>query len=108
MSVKNMNGGIFDKYIAEADKPVLVIFQSNWCIYCKRLAPAIKDIAEMHAYDLTVGQVDIDLSTDLAKRENVQVVPTFVLYNHGKVLGSITAPDSRDKIEAFIHKHLDL
>ena len=53
-----------------------------------------------------VGQVNIDDHPDLAAREQIEVVPTLVLYHKGEALGSIVAPESRARIEEFLEDYL--
>ena len=49
-----------------------------------------------------IGQINIDEEQELAKKESIEVVPTLVLYRDGKSVGSMVAPESKTKIEAFI------
>ncbi len=85
------------------DKPVLVEFQAPWCVYCRRIAPAMK---RLRRQDLHVGSINIDDHPDLARQEGIEVVPTLVLYHRGEALGSIVAPDSLARIEEFIEDFL--
>lgn len=86
------------------DKPVLVDFQAPWCVYCRRIAPALEQIALKWADRLTVVQVDIDDEAQLADEQGVEVVPTLALYRGGERLGELIAPDSAEKIEAFLRE----
>lgn len=88
------------------EKPVLVEFHAPWCVYCRRIGPALKKVAEQHRERLTVGLVNIDDSPELARSEGIEVVPTLVLYHKGEALGSIVAPESRSRIEEFIEDFL--
>ena len=85
------------------DKPVLVEFQAPWCVYCRRLAPAL---ARLERQDVIVGSINIDDHPTLAQLEGIEVVPTLVLYHRGEALGSIVAPDSRARIEEFLEDFL--
>ena len=85
------------------DKPVLVEFQAPWCVYCRRLAPAL---ARLERQDVIVGSINIDDHPALAQLEGIEVVPTLVLYHRGEALGSIVAPDSRARIEEFLEDFL--
>ena len=85
---------------------MLVEFHAPWCVYCRRIGPALKKVAERHRERLTVGLVNIDDSPELARSEGIEVVPTLVLYHKGEALGSIVAPESRSRIEEFIEDFL--
>ena len=94
------------KEAMEGSKPVLIEYWAPWCVYCRRIAPAMKQLAERRA-DLLIGQVNIDDHPELAKREQIEVIPTLVLYEKGEALGSIVAPESRSRIEDFLADYLD-
>ena len=90
----------------ESGKPVLIEYWAPWCFYCRRIAPAMKQLADRRE-DLLVAQVNIDDHPDLAGREQIEVIPTLVLYQGGEALGSIVAPESRSRIEEFLADHLE-
>ena len=90
----------------EGSKPVLVEYWAPWCVYCRRIAPAMKQLADRRE-DLVVAQVNIDDHPALANREQIEVIPTLVLYEGGEALGSIVAPESRFRIEDFLEDYLD-
>ena len=104
MAMINMNTELFNK-MTEGEKPVLVEFWAPWCVYCRRITPALNKVAEQFAEELPVGQVNIDEEPQLAHRENIEVIPTLILYQKGQALGSIVAPESKAKIEAFIREN---
>lgn len=51
-------------------------------------------------------KVNIDEEPGLASREQVDTIPTLILYGGGQRLGSIVAPKSKAEIEAFIREAL--
>ena len=63
----------------------LVEFWAPWCVYCRRIAPAMEKVAA---------------------QEQIEVIPTLVLYRGGKALGSIVAPESKARIEEFVRETL--
>lgn len=95
----------FQKMIA-GDKPVLVDFSANWCGYCRRIDPAYDRIAQQYGDAMVVAKVNIDAEPALADKEQIEVVPTLVLYRGGEALGSIVAPESKAMIERFIQQTL--
>ena len=100
-----MNQKVFEEQVLAGNKPVLVEFWAPWCVYCRRIAPALEKLAQQQE-NLIVGQVNIDEEPLLANREHIEVIPTFVLYENGQALGSIVAPESKARIEEFIREML--
>ena len=105
MSILNMNAESYRKY-TQAEQPVLVEFSVPWCVYCRRLAPALESVAEEYRDTLVFGAVNIDDEPELAQSEKIEVVPTLLIYQNGQVLGSIVAPESRAQLVAFIEETL--
>ncbi len=101
----NLNREQFEKLILN-EKPVLVEFWAPWCVYCRRIAPVMEKIAEQYAQKLTVGFINIDEQPALAEKEQIEVIPTLVLYRKGQALGSVVAPESKAAVEEFIQKTL--
>lgn len=105
MSILNINGEIFNKRKTE-DKPMLVEFWAPWCVYCRRIAPAMEKVAEKYAETIDICQVNIDDEPQLAEQEKIEVVPTMIIYKGGQAVASIIAPDSKAKIEEFIDSNI--
>ena len=97
-----------EKYndLLKEEKPVLLEFWAPWCVYCRRIIPALEKVSQQQAENLIVGQVNIDEEPQLAAKEQIEVIPTLILYHKGKTVGSIVAPESRAKIEEFIENTL--
>ena len=55
----------------QGSKPVMVEFWTPWCVYCRRIIPALNKIAEQYRDILTVGKVNIDDEPQLADRKSV-------------------------------------
>lgn len=104
MKAIELNSSEFYEKIA-GEKPVLVDFWAPWCVYCRRIAPAYEKIAEQYGQELIVAKVNIDEVPDVALREQIEVIPTLVLYSGGKAQGFVVAPESKAKIEEFIEEH---
>ena len=100
-----MNEELFRSAMSEK-KPVMVEFSAPWCSYCRKIEPALKKIDQQYGEILTIGQVNIDNDPALAQAEQIELIPTFVIYRDGKALGSIVAPDSKAKIDAFIGEYV--
>lgn len=105
MAVLDMSAELFRRWTSE-EKPVLVEFWAPWCVYCRRIGPAFEKIAAENEGRLVVGRVNIDDEEPLADSEQIDVVPTLVLYQGGRRLGAVTAPGSKAAIDRFLEEHL--
>lgn len=106
MAAMNMNKEQFDQAMARGDA-ILVDFWAPWCSYCRRIDPAYDKVAAQYSDGLVVAKVNIDEEALLAHQENIEVIPTLVIYKGGKALGSIVAPESKAAIDAFIQETLN-
>ena len=108
MSVVNINKELFKQQVEDEKKVVLAEFWAPWCVYCRRIGPAYKKIAEEYGDKLVIGQINIDEEQELAVENDIEVVPSLILYKDGQAVGSIVAPESKGKIEEFIREHVEI
>lgn len=101
MAIRQINQQQFAESMQEG-KTVLVEFWAPWCVYCRRLAPAMDAAAQAWEGQLELVQLNIDEAPELAEQQGIQVVPTLVLYRDGRAVDSVTAPQSRREIDEFI------
>ena len=76
MAVININRNQFEEMV-HSGKTVLVEFSAPWCVYCRRLAPALESVAEEYKDTLIFTAVNIDDEPELAETEAIKVVPTL-------------------------------
>lgn len=107
MAAMNMNKNQFEEMI-RGEKPVLVDYWAPWCGYCRRIGPAYEKLADSYVESLIVAKVNIDEEALLAEQEEIEVIPTLVMYKNGQAIGSIVAPESKAMIEEFIRQTLNL
>ena len=104
MAAMNINAKQYEELVL-GSKPVLVDFWAPWCTYCRRINPALDKIADSRE-DVMIVKVNIDEEPELARQERIEVIPTLVVYKEGYDLGSIVAPESKARIEAFLAETL--
>ena len=106
MSVIQMNQDQFSNMVVNGTDAVLVEFWAPWCVYCRRIAPALEKVAQQYEGKVKVAQVNIDDEPVLAAQEQIEVIPTLIIYQNGQALGSIVAPESKARIDEFILENL--
>ena len=105
MAAINVNSEQFGVFMNES-KPMLVDYWAPWCSYCRRIAPAYEKIAQQYGEDMIIAKINIDDEPQLADAQQIEVIPTLVLYRDGKVLGFVVAPESKAQIDDFIRETL--
>ena len=103
-----MNEALFQRYALEGSEPVLVAFCASWCGYCRRILPGLKRLAQQKRGTLLVGVLDNDMEPELFRSEEIEVLPTLVLYRDGEVLGSFVGPESQERIEEFLRETISV
>ena len=105
MAALNIDQKRFEE-LAAGDKPVLVDYWAPWCGYCRRIGPAYDKAAEQFAEQVELVKVNIDEEPRLAAAEQIEVIPTLVLYRQGRAVASVVAPESKAAIDAFVRENL--
>jgi thioredoxin 1 len=83
-------------------KPVLVKFSAPWCGPCRSIAPHFYKLSSK--YDVLLLDVDIEQCSDLAEQYSISSLPTFILFNNGKVTGTVEGAD-KFKMEQLVQNY---
>jgi thioredoxin 1 len=62
---------------------VVVDFWAPWCGPCRALGPIIEQVADEVGPGISVAKVNIDESSELAGRFEVQSIPTIIFFKNG-------------------------
>ena len=85
MSTVKVTDESFEQDVLQAGKPVLVDFWAEWCGPCKQIAPALDQISEELAGEVTVAKVNIEESPLTPGRYGVRGIPTLMLFRGGQM-----------------------
>ena len=85
MSIPSLTSESFRQEVLAADLPVLVDFWAAWCAPCRRMLPALEELAAESGGRFKVVKVDVGEEPDLAARYGVHALPTLVVFRQGEV-----------------------
>ncbi|GFE13326.1 thiol reductase thioredoxin [Streptomyces glebosus] len=73
--------------VAEQAAPVVLVdLWATWCGPCRRVSPALEQVARELAGKIKLVKVDVDQAPRLSQRFQVQAVPTLLLLDQGKAI----------------------
>ena len=99
MGINILSESNFDSIVGT--KPALIDLGAEWCVYCKKIAPIIEEIAAEKT-DLVFGYVDVDFNPMLAARFRVHSLPTVLLLKDGQVVKQFLGAQSRETYQKAI------
>ena len=100
--VKKLDKQSFEDALRTEGKPVVVNFSTDWCPYCKRLAPVIEQISDEHANEIDVYYLDTDEYEEVSDRYDVMTVPTVFVFKDGEIMGSAVNPPTKAAVLELI------
>ena len=102
--VIELNSSNFDDALLK-NKLVLVDFWAEWCGPCKSMHPIFSRMAKKYSH-VRFARVNIDHSQNIAAKFNVQSIPTFIMFNDGKVVQQMVGAVGEPGIHMICKKFL--
>jgi len=82
----------FRELIHTSTKLIVVDHFGTWCGPCKRIAPQFEELAKNNT-NVIFLKVDIEACPSVAEENDIQALPTFVLYKDGVERGRVEGAD---------------
>lgn len=99
--LKHITTSEFEQEVLNYNGKVLVDFFATWCGPCQMLSPVLEKISEEET-EIKIVKVNIDEETKLSIENGVEVVPTLVLYDNGKVVRKLEGYRDEEELKKEI------
>jgi len=106
MATINVTDDSFKADVLESSKPVLVDFWAEWCGPCKMIAPALEEISEELAGQVTIAKMDIMENTGVPGEIGVQSIPLMVLFKDGKAVAQKLGAAPKGQLKSWLEGEL--
>ncbi|MEM3383364.1 MAG: thioredoxin domain-containing protein [Nitrososphaerales archaeon] len=110
MSAINIDSDNWDLEVNKSEKPVLVEFWHQHCVWCKKLNPIIDELARIFSEKLKVAKINIlsnEKNARVAEYFGVMGTPTIILFCHGRPIESIVGYRPKETLFMEIQRMID-
>ena len=91
----------FQQRVLNAEHPVVVDFQSDWCGPCKMLSPILEQL-EKDNDDVEFFKINIDENQDIAEQYEVMSIPNVGFFKGGQLVDRSVGFKSAEDMQQFI------
>ncbi|PZO72046.1 MAG: thioredoxin [Pelagerythrobacter marensis] len=106
MPTKAVTDASFQSDVLQSDTPVLVDFWAEWCGPCKMIGPALEEIADEMAGQVTIAKMDIMENTDVPGKIGVQSIPLLVLFKNGEPVAHKLGAAPKGQLKSWLESVL--
>jgi thioredoxin 1 len=106
MATKTVTDASFQADVLQSDKPVLVDFWAEWCGPCKMIAPALEEISDELAGQVTIAKMDIMENPEIPGQIGVQSIPFLVLFKNGEKVNELLGARPKCQLKGWLESVL--
>lgn len=106
MATVKVTDASFQNDVLQSDKPVLVDFWADWCGPCKMIAPALEEISDELADQVTIAKMDIMENPGVPGQLGVQGIPFLALYKGGQKVAELTGARPKSALKQWLESAL--
>jgi thioredoxin 1 len=106
MATKKVTDSSFEADVLKANGAVLVDFWAEWCGPCRQIGPALEELSDELAGQVTIAKVNIDESPETPGRYGVRGIPTLLLFKNGALMASKVGAAPKSTLAAWLRNEL--
>ena len=105
MATVKVTDDSFETDVIQSSTPVLVDFWAEWCGPCKQIGPALEELSEEFAGQMTIAKVNIDDDPETPARFHVRGIPTLMIFKEGQVVATKVGSLTKSKLTEWVAQH---
>ena len=102
MATTPVSDAQFDAEVVKSDTPVIVDFWAEWCGPCKQIGPALEQLSDELAGQVTIAKLNIDDSPMTPSKLGVKGIPTMMLFRDGQLASLKVGAMPKGKIAEWL------
>ena len=106
MATKAVTDDTFDSEVLSSSGPVLVDFWAEWCPPCKAIAPALEQISDELAGQVTIVKLNTEDSPETPSKYGVMNIPTLIMFKDGERVATKVGGDLKSRLKTWIEEQL--
>jgi thioredoxin 2 len=106
--VVNASDADFASVVEAAAIPVLVDIWAPWCGPCRKVSPALEQIAGEFAGRLKLVKINADEAPGVSQRFDVLAIPTLLLLSRGEVIDKQIGAAPAAQLRSWVVSKLNL
>lgn len=104
-NVKMLNAEEFSQSVESGEGLTLVDFYADWCGPCKMIAPVLEDLAGDYEGKVNIVKLDADAHPEVLSKYGVRGLPTLMMFENGKPVGTRVGAQPASALRTFIGEH---
>lgn len=96
----------FEQAVLKSSLPVVVDFWAPWCAPCRMAAPVVEELAQDYAGKVNFAKLNVDENHESAVKYSVRGIPTFLLFQGGKVITQVVGFRSKAEFKKVLDEAL--
>ena len=94
--------------LARTHSYLVVDCWAPWCGPCRRVGPVMEALAAEFAGRIAFAKLNTDENQEVARQFGIQAIPTILLFQSGRLIGSITGAYPIDAMRAEVLRQFGL